>query len=176
MVISTRFLRRAACALSASLLAACGSEAPAEAKGEIDFVRGCWASHDEPGGRVTALLRLLPDREAGTTLTGHLSVMHDDPKLSSVKSSAELTLARDGSNFVIAPAGGTARMLQRTQTPYTAVEALTEGEQVAAFTADAERDGWMVILGAEEALTIYAILPDYSDGETLFSGGRDGCD
>jgi hypothetical protein len=157
-------------------LAGCEGAQPAAPQTDIDFVRGCWVSHDQPGGSVTALLRLLPDREDGTTLTGYLSVMHDDPTMSSLKSNTELTLTRDGSTFTITPSGEPAQTLQRSDPPYTAVEALAPGEPVAAFTASPETQGWTVITGGEDRLTIYTVLPDYADGETLFNGERDGCD
>jgi hypothetical protein len=172
-------MRLATPVLAAALIAAlagCEGAKPPAPQTDIDFARGCWVAKAEPGGRVSALLRLLPDREDGTTLTGYLSVMHDDPTLSSLKSSTELTLARDGSSFTITPSGEKPQTLQRTEPPYTAVEALAPDEPVAAFTADAETQGWTVITGGEDRLTIYTILPDYADGETLFNGERDGCD
>jgi hypothetical protein len=172
-------MRLATPLLAAALIAAlagCEGAQPAAPQADIDFVRGCWVSHDQPGGRVTALLRFLPDREDGTTLTGYLSVMHDDPRMSSLKASTELTLARDGSAFTITPSGEAPQTLQRTDPPYTAVEALAPGEPVAAFTADAETQSWTVITGGNDRLTIYNILPDFADGDTLFNGDRDGCD
>ncbi len=166
--------------LLAASLAACENARSAAPKNDIGFVRGCWTSHDRPGGRVTALMRLLPDRDTGATLTGHLSIMHEDPRMSSLRSSTRLTLARDGSSLTIvpsgAPSGGEARTLPRTGPPYTVIETLLPGENIAAFSLDPGADGWTVITGGEETLAIYEVRPDFSDGATLFNGERDGCD
>lgn len=78
----------------------------------FDHLRGCWIRREEPDGRATALLRLLPDREHPQWLSGQLSRPEgDDPDRR-----LHLWFSRDGRTAVLAsqpladpmraPAGG----------------------------------------------------------------------
>lgn len=82
------------------------------ADANFDHVRGCWIRREEPDGRATALLRLLPPPEHPGWLNGQISRPEgDDPDRR-----LQLWFARDGRTAVLAsqpladptraPAGG----------------------------------------------------------------------
>lgn len=78
----------------------------------FDHLRGCWIRREEPDGRATAMLRLLPDHERPQWLAGQISRPEgDDPDRR-----LHLWFSRDGRTAVLAsqalddpmraPAGG----------------------------------------------------------------------
>lgn len=89
------------------------SETPASPESErFDHLRGCWIRREEPDGRATAMLRLLPDHERPQWLAGQISRPEgDDPDRR-----LHLWFSRDGRTAVLAsqalddpmraPAGG----------------------------------------------------------------------
>lgn len=104
-------------ALAAGSVAAAPPPPPAAATASVeaarfDHLRGCWIRREEPDGRATAMLRLLPDHERPQWLAGQISRPEgDDPDRR-----LHLWFSRDGRTAVLAsqalddplraPAGG----------------------------------------------------------------------
>lgn len=176
-----------ACSALVLLLAAgCG---PAPVRHDIEFARGCWVEKVEPGGQITAFLRLLPDRDGASTLTGRLDYIDPhagDGVSDDGRDDMIYTLATDGSMLTTQVARESGYMDQRTQGgepaaewPATAIPALAEeqrqsGESLAAFRE--ENAQWTILVGRDDTLAIYTLAPDGQMGTTLFDGERDGCD
>ncbi len=176
----------ACCVVLASLAAGCG---PAAVRHDIAFMRGCWVEKIEPGGTITAFLRLLPDREGAETLTGILDYI--DPDMGDGVSDDGrddmiYTLATDGSMLTTQVARESGHQNQSTQEntppvewravqiPTVAEEQRLEGETLASFQEQHFQS--TILVGRPDSLAIYTLTPDGQLGTTLFDGERDGCD
>lgn len=147
-------------------LAACAAPRDAAPAPDIDFVRGCWVEKTEPGGPITAFLRLLPDRDAGQTLAGPIQDVQHHAGDAAMKTRATLAFTRDGKRVdIVFPDGLHASLHAATGTPPHSGEA--------AFTADGLRLRATALPGDELLITWTGRDSVESD---LFRGERDGCD
>lgn len=163
----------------AALLAAAGcttQPAPTPADMDIDFVRGCWVQKAEPGGKIQAFLRLLPD---GDNLSGQIA----DVGAGGWDPGAAFRFARTG---VSATFRGPAMPEPPEQTRIEPSRLAANfdwarpqfGGKLAAYAEAPPSRNFLFAEAGNERLSIWAVSAqlDATLIMKLFDGERDGCD
>jgi hypothetical protein len=156
--------------------------ASAARNGDIEFLRGCWVAKDQPGGRVTGFLRLLPASPEGPAYEGDVQVLMGNL----MRSTMRLSFARDGSAMTMARAGGgqvlpadpSATTATLTASPSASETAGLPGTTyLLTYATYPGQEGtpWIAAGGDADRLTIYSGVGPSRTAD-LFSGERDGCD
>lgn len=153
----------------------------------VEFVRGCWVTRAPQDGPVEAMLRLLPEGADGPTYRGIVHAFSGPPVDPQGVEAAELIFSRDGRWLDVPdhdrdaegkihadPVRSPVRLFAAAP-PEAATTHLTQDMHWAAFAQQGE-PGWILAVGADEALSVYRVDDTGEPGETLFAGARDGCD
>ncbi len=163
----------------AALLAAAGcSIQPASlpADMDIDFVRGCWVQKEEPGGKIQAFLRLLPE---GDMLSGQIA----DVGAGGWDAGAAFAFSRTGASATFR---GPAMPEQAEHTRIDPSRLAANFDwarpqfsgRLAAYAEAPPSRSFLFAEGENDRLSIWAVSagPDATLILKLFDGERDGCD
>jgi hypothetical protein len=170
-------------ALLACIIASAGAGCTTQpGRQDVEFMRGCWVEKSEPGGRVTAMLRLLPPAPDAIVYAGVLTRHAADG--STVGPTTQYSIWRDGSKLgvqLLAEGAQTGDIFLAPSPDYVATpisdadaSALPPHDKLATFErGDAKI---LVFAGAKDALTILSRTKDGAALSVIFNGERDGCD